>query len=435
MAWLKKLSMKKCSICGAEKLLTEFHSRAASPDGLQPKCKICQKKLDRAYYEEHRSQFLEKARQWGRDNPEERKIIEARYRKNHRQQQNFRTQNYRARKREVTLESGWEVGTAWWKDLVFRFGNKCVYCRREVKLTLDHVTPLARGGRHSPDNIVPACGSCNYTKRDRLLEELGWTCYAPSGGIREEAMGLMAAQPVLSYQRAIREVVAAREGAPAGAPATMADAQVTPITNKQAAEIILKYEWLGTMGRPQAAYGLWLPVGGVYTLAGAMCFGFATGSQAGNVCGSAYSTKAIALERGACVHWAPKNAASWFVSRAVTAASRDRGWVIFYAYSDPEAREVGTIYQACNWLYLGIGPGHGPTRELWSRPDGIKVSSRALRYRGLSSDEAVAAGWRKEVVPARGKYVWFEGTPKLKKKLRRLLVHPPQPYPKRVAVI
>lgn len=40
----------------------------------------------------------------------------------------------------------------------------CHYCRQQKKLTFDHVKPLAKGGAHSRDNIVMACGSCNSRK-------------------------------------------------------------------------------------------------------------------------------------------------------------------------------------------------------------------------------------------------------------------------------
>jgi 5-methylcytosine-specific restriction endonuclease McrA len=34
---------------------------------------------------------------------------------------------------------------------------------------LDHVVPVARGGRHALANILPACGDCNAHKSDLLL--------------------------------------------------------------------------------------------------------------------------------------------------------------------------------------------------------------------------------------------------------------------------
>jgi len=48
----------------------------------------------------------------------------------------------------------------------------CSYCGiREVRLTMDHVVPLSRGGAHDKYNIVPACLPCNSSKKDRLLNE------------------------------------------------------------------------------------------------------------------------------------------------------------------------------------------------------------------------------------------------------------------------
>lgn len=36
---------------------------------------------------------------------------------------------------------------------------------------LDHVEPLSRGGAHGPDNLTPACLSCNRSKNKRTLNE------------------------------------------------------------------------------------------------------------------------------------------------------------------------------------------------------------------------------------------------------------------------
>jgi hypothetical protein len=44
----------------------------------------------------------------------------------------------------------------------------CVYCGAPAT-AVDHVRPLARGGHEIAANLVPACGSCNSSKHDRLL--------------------------------------------------------------------------------------------------------------------------------------------------------------------------------------------------------------------------------------------------------------------------
>lgn len=52
--------------------------------------------------------------------------------------------------------------------------RRCVYCGSALDLetaTLDHVQPLARGGAHTPGNVVAACGPCNRRKGDLLPHE------------------------------------------------------------------------------------------------------------------------------------------------------------------------------------------------------------------------------------------------------------------------
>jgi 5-methylcytosine-specific restriction endonuclease McrA len=53
---------------------------------------------------------------------------------------------------------------------VWLFGNCCAYCGSDGPLHLDHVEPLARGGLHTPDNLVPACQRCNLSKQAKPVE-------------------------------------------------------------------------------------------------------------------------------------------------------------------------------------------------------------------------------------------------------------------------
>jgi 5-methylcytosine-specific restriction endonuclease McrA len=54
-----------------------------------------------------------------------------------------------------------------------RDGGHCVYCGAAAT-SLDHVIPRSRGGEHSWDNVVSACGRCNHQKADRSVSDLGW---------------------------------------------------------------------------------------------------------------------------------------------------------------------------------------------------------------------------------------------------------------------
>ncbi len=48
----------------------------------------------------------------------------------------------------------------------------CQYCGQKTHdLTLDHVMPRHRGGKHTWDNLVSACRSCNHRKGGRTPDE------------------------------------------------------------------------------------------------------------------------------------------------------------------------------------------------------------------------------------------------------------------------
>jgi 5-methylcytosine-specific restriction endonuclease McrA len=58
------------------------------------------------------------------------------------------------------------------KEIFARDGWACVYCGRQTRdLTLDHVIPRHRGGKHTWDNLVSACKPCNHRKAGRTPGE------------------------------------------------------------------------------------------------------------------------------------------------------------------------------------------------------------------------------------------------------------------------
>lgn len=58
-----------------------------------------------------------------------------------------------------------------WINILIRFDHQCAYCPSKLDLSLDHVVPMSRGGKHTVGNIVPACRRCNGSKGDMLLSE------------------------------------------------------------------------------------------------------------------------------------------------------------------------------------------------------------------------------------------------------------------------
>jgi len=80
---------------------------------------------------------------------------------------------------EVTIRREREKARAlrkqvWWQNRIAK--GVCHYCEKSFppkELTLDHIVPLARGGRSTKGNCVPACKECNNRKKDLLPLEWG----------------------------------------------------------------------------------------------------------------------------------------------------------------------------------------------------------------------------------------------------------------------
>jgi hypothetical protein len=200
----------------------------------------------------------------------------------------------------------------------------------------------------------------------------------------------------------------------------LSGATVEGVSRAEAEAVILKYEWLGTVGQGASAfYGLKIEG----ELLGVACFGVRGSKEARNICGPGHISSAVCLMRGACVPWAPKNAASFLIRNACQRASEDRGWKIFFAYSNPDAGEIGTVYQAANWFYIGQGVGRraGQVHLNWIASDGTVTSSNAVHKLNKSKRDMFAAGFKPVAAMPKRKYCWFEGTPAERRKLTQTL--------------
>lgn len=63
--------------------------------------------------------------------------------------------------------------TEWWRAKLA--DGVCHYCGKTFppeELTMDHVVPMARGGRSVRGNVVPCCKACNNEKTIRTPAEI-----------------------------------------------------------------------------------------------------------------------------------------------------------------------------------------------------------------------------------------------------------------------
>ena len=181
---------KQCSTCKQIKSHTEFYKRTGSKDGLRSQCKICHN----SNFESNKEEIYKKRAE--RYNLEKEEINRKRrikylseieimrekdrlralipqwqaYIKQY--QKEYRTReiskiidkNKRLRRRAITKQG--DVTT---KQLLELQDNAkvCYWCNESVrnrKTHIDHVIPLARGGKHTISNLVISYPTCNLQK-------------------------------------------------------------------------------------------------------------------------------------------------------------------------------------------------------------------------------------------------------------------------------
>ncbi|XP_078436549.1 HNH endonuclease [Wolffia australiana] len=65
------------------------------------------------------------------------------------------------------------------KGILFRDSFTCQYCSSRENLTIDHVTPISKGGEWKWENLVTACSRCNSRKGQKTLEQANMKLMKP----------------------------------------------------------------------------------------------------------------------------------------------------------------------------------------------------------------------------------------------------------------
>ena len=123
------------------------------------------------------------------------------------------------------------------------------------------------------------------------------------------------------------------------------------------------------------------------------------------------------ISRGACISWSPKNLASHFMMFCIRWMVENTQYRLFTAYSDETAKEIGTIYQSCNFYYLG--QKSGGTKKYINPYNGKLMSDRQFRCRSFYKKYAKELGikwennWNKD-----SKILWENIPNDVEQKLR-----------------
>ena len=160
--------------------------------------------------------------------------------------------------------------------------------------------------------------------------------------------------------------------------------------HKEMTEFIKRHEWLGTISIYTTH---WFACRYKGILAGVILMN--QPNSFSKLLGEETPKLERLISRGACISWSPKNLASHFMMFCIKWMVQNTEYRLFTAYSDSEAKEIGTIYQSCNFYYLG--QNSGGTKKYINPYNGKLMSDRQFRCRSFYKKYAQELGieWQK----------------------------------------
>lgn len=215
------------------------------------------------------------------------------------------------------------------------------------------------------------------------------------------------------------------------------------IISREIAEPIIKeYEWLGYLPKYCNYYfGLYFNVDGCEYLGGVVALQPEYGENLGVWDKYGYTGNIIQLSRGVCLWWTPKNSASYMISRVIKWLKTNTKYSIITATVDPNAGEIGTIYQSLNWYYTGVFGGNLTSTGKERIRYGYLINGKIYNQRHIRSKLGTA---KKEVViqhfpdvqiidlGRKRRYFYFFGTKSQNKKYFDSIKNLIQNYPNRL---
>jgi len=219
---LLQSGMKRCSKCNIVKPTEEFNKNKNDSTGFHSHCKDCarlynsthlKEAAERAqkyyhkneekcrdarmdYYARNRDLEISRHKQWMLENKEQQKIYNQKYHENnpnwakeYRQKNlermkirdkiysiGYRREHYqellsrnRAR-RSLKKANGGDLTYEQWVQVCNKYENKCLCCGTSERMSLDHIIPITKGGKHIAENVQPLCCSCNSRKGTKIID-------------------------------------------------------------------------------------------------------------------------------------------------------------------------------------------------------------------------------------------------------------------------
>lgn len=160
---------------------------------------------------------------------------------------------------------------------------------------------------------------------------------------------------------------------------------------KEATEFIKRYEWLGTVGSYPTH---WFSARYKGILGGVIIMGMPNSFS--KLLGEKTKDIERLIARGASASWTPMNLGSKFLMWCIKWMTKNTQYRLFTCYSDLQAKENGSIYQALNFYFLGAGSGTNVRCVNPYNPNKI-MTDRAFRSKSFYKRYAKDLGieWQK----------------------------------------
>ena len=230
--------MRRCTACGIEKYLKKFSSHRGRRDGIDNRCRTCNRTAVKNHQRANRKQLHARQARYRHNHLDREKVRHAKYRRENGDRQRITHKQWRHcnpdkikqynrrgwlrwypqnRQRVMDSVRQWKLnnpelarinalnisarrrtrqrsGRVSQTDLLsilIRDENRCWLCGTDVTLdtlSFDHVIPLARGGAHDPENLRVAHLSCNIRKGTKLISLERGRCGVKITGVHEEGV-------------------------------------------------------------------------------------------------------------------------------------------------------------------------------------------------------------------------------------------------------
>lgn len=200
---------------------------------------------------------------------------------------------------------------------------------------------------------------------------------------------------------------------------------IRQISYNSAMPFIVNNHYLHRMPRSSFHFGLF---DNKQNIIGVIAYGVGRSpTLAAGICGEEEADNVLELVRLWVADTAPKNSESYFIANTIRLLDKE----IIVSFADISQGHIGTIYQACNFIYCGLTT---PFRDM--RVKGLESLHHSSLCRYFSRAELVSKYGEENIYfenrALKHRYVFFNAkSKKRKKELLGKLKYQTLPYPKK----